>query len=325
MAGMTIPMPREKAVPLAIAAGCDMFLFTKDLDEDFGYMRKGVEDGVITPERLDEAVAKILALKAALKLHKMQRPQAAQGAQGASAQAARAQAAGAQAAQGAQAARADAPQGTAQAQLDGGPPPAEPLLPARQKEEHERWARECADRAITLVKEEKGVLPITPEKYRRVLLYTIESELGFAYSVRVGASALFADSLRKEGFDVTIYEPSKGHEGMMEPFRSMAEKYDLMLYFANMGTRSNQTTVRIEWAMPMGANVPIYMESVPTVFISVENPYHLLDVPRVKTFINTYASTDATLEALMEKLTGRSPFKGASPVDAFCGMWDTRL
>jgi len=50
-----------------------------------------------------------------------------------------------------------------------------------------------------------------------------------------------------------------------------------------------------------------------------------LDVPRVKTFINTYASTDTILEALMDKLTGRSEFKGTSPVDAFCGMWDTRL
>jgi beta-N-acetylhexosaminidase len=77
--------------------------------------------------------------------------------------------------------------------------------------------------------------------------------------------------------------------------------------------------------MPMGANVPIFINSVPTVFISVENPYHLLDVPRVKTFINTYASTDTVMEALIEKLTGRSEFKGVSPVDAFCGLWDARL
>ena len=92
-----------------------------------------------------------------------------------------------------------------------------------------------------------------------------------------------------------------------------------------MATKSNQTTVRIEWAQPMGANVPIYLESVPTVFVSVENPYHLLDVPRVKTFINTYASTDETLEAVVGKLVGRSTFKGISPTDPFCGRWDTRL
>jgi len=278
MAGMTIPMSREKAVPETIAAGCDMFLFTKNMDEDIAYMKKGVENGIITPKRLNEALSRILGLKAALGLHKKK--------------------------------------------AEGN------LIPTGEitnKEEHVGWAKECADQAITLVKEEKGVLPLTPDKYKKVLVYTIESEAGFAYSVRAGAAQLFVDSLKKEGFDVDVYENSKGFEGMMQAFSEVTERYDLILYIANMGTRSNQTTIRIEWVMPFGANVPIYMESVPTVFISVENPYHLLDVPRVKTFINTYASTDTMLESLMDKLTGRSNFKGVSPVDAFCGMWDTRL
>ena len=75
----------------------------------------------------------------------------------------------------------------------------------------------------------------------------------------------------------------------------------------------------------MGANVPVYMSMVPTIFISVENPYHLIDVPRVRTFINTYNSTDVVLEALVGKLTGKSEFKGKNPIDPFCGKWDTRL
>ena len=29
--------------------------------------------------------------------------------------------------------------------------------------------------------------------------------------------------------------------------------------------------------------------------------------------------------ALLDKLMGRSEFKGISPVDAFCGRWDTHL
>jgi len=278
MAGMTIPMGRAQAVPQTIAAGCDMFLFTKNMEEDIEYMRKGIEDGVITAKRLNEALTKILGLKAALGLHKKQ--------------------------------------------ADGS------LIPTGEipdKQEHVLWAKQCADESITLVKEEKGVLPLCPDKYKKVLVYPIESEAGFAYSVRVGATDLFVESLKKEGFDVDVFEASQGYEGMMSPFSETTDKYDLILYIANMGTKSNQTTIRIEWTMPFGANVPIYMESIPTVFISIENPYHLLDVPRVKTFINTYASTDIVLASLMDKLTGRSSFKGISPVDAFCGMWDTRL
>ena len=69
MAGFTIPMPRAKAVPRSIAAGADMFLFTRNLEEDYGFMLAGCHDGTITPERLDAAVSRVLGLKAALGLH----------------------------------------------------------------------------------------------------------------------------------------------------------------------------------------------------------------------------------------------------------------
>ena len=282
MAGMVIPMPREKAVPMTIAAGCDMFLFTRNLEEDLSYMKKGVEEGVITQERLHDALMKILGLKAALKLHKKQ----------------------------------------AEGKLL---PNNEQALPKELMAVHAQWAKECADQAITLVKEEKGVLPLTPSRYKKVLFYAIESEQGFAYSVRKDVAKMFKERLDQEGFDIDVFDPNKGMEGSMTPFHVIQEKYDLIVYLANMSTKSNQTMVRIEWAQPMGANVPIYMSTIPTVFISAENPYHLLDVPRVKTFINAYASTDIVLDALMDKLTGRSSFQGKNPVDPFCGMWDTRM
>ena len=58
-----------------------------------------------------------------------------------------------------------------------------------------------------------------------------------------------------------------------------------------------------------------------------EKPFYLSDddIAWVQTYINTYNSNETTLIALVDKLVGRSPFKGVSPVDAFCGMWDTRL
>ena len=46
---------------------------------------------------------------------------------------------------------------------------------------------------------------------------------------------------------------------------------------------------------------------------------------RVKTYINCYSNNDHCLRQLVEKLTGRSAFKGKSPVDAFCGKWDAHL
>ncbi|MCL1996444.1 MAG: glycoside hydrolase family 3 protein [Defluviitaleaceae bacterium] len=278
MAGMTISMPRAKAVPWTIACGCDMFLFTKNMDEDIAFMHEGVKSGILTTERLDEAVTRILAMKAALGLHK----------------------------------------NSLQKDIKTAAAVVNSTL-------HKNLAKECADKAITLVKEEAGVLPITPDKYKRVLFYGIEAKQGFAYSVKVGVAADFKQRLINEGFDVDEFDQDEQLEGWLRPVSEIVGKYDLIVYLANMATKSNQTVVRIEWELPMGKNVPIYMESVPTIFISVENPYHLLDVPRVKTFINTYSSTDEVLTSLIEKLTGKAPFTGKSPVDAFCGRWDARL
>jgi beta-N-acetylhexosaminidase len=282
MAGMTIPMPRAQAVPQTIAAGCDMFLFTRSLEEDWGYMKQGIADGVITPQRLNEALTSILGLKAALKLHHKQ----------------------------------------AAGKLV---PSLDEAMKTIGTAEHKAWAAECADKSVTLVKSEAGVLPITAGKYKKVLLYDIESEQSFFEATQVKVSDTFAKLLEQEGFEVERFNPNRGMEGMMTPYSAITGKYDLILYLVKLATKSNQTVVRIEWAQPMGANVPIYMTSVPTIFISMGNPYHLLDAPRVRTYINTYHSTDVVLQALVDKLVGRSEFKGQSPVDAFCGMWDTRL
>lgn len=279
MAGMGTVMPREKAVPLTIASGCDMFLFTKNLEEDFEFMKKGVADGVITEQRLDEAVTRILALKASLKLH-----------------------------------------------MKNNLPDAEKARKVVGCAEHKAVAYEVANKSITLVKEEKGVLPISSDKYKRVLVYKKEGAASaFGGGVQTGACDRFIEKLKERNFEVSVFVPGGGWEGMASPVKEVTEKYDLIIYLINLATKSNQTVVRIEWAEPMGADVPVYMHSVPTIVISFENPYHLLDIPRVKTYINTYGGTEEILDALIDKLTGSSEFLGKSPVDAFCGKWDTQL
>ncbi|MBN2627098.1 MAG: glycosyl hydrolase [Spirochaetales bacterium] len=279
MVGMQIPMSREKAVPRVIAAGCDMFLFTRSFEEDYAYMARGVEEGVITPERLDEAVTRILATKAALKLPVKKEK--------------------------------------------GNLIPSAKGLSVIGCKEHKELARKCADEAITLVKSD-GTLPLDPAKKKRVLLYLLGDMAGYG-NLTGGMSGYFREKMEAEGFDITLFVPKEGMEGLMSPYKEVVNSYDLILYFSALATKSNQTTVRIEWSFPMGANCPLYIASIPTIFISMENPYHLLDVPRIKTFINCYTNSREVVDSLIEKLMGRDDFRGKSPVDPFCGRWDTRL
>lgn len=55
-------------LPDIIANGCDMILFSDAPEEDMAAVKAAVEDGRITQERLEEAVLRVLALKAHLKL-----------------------------------------------------------------------------------------------------------------------------------------------------------------------------------------------------------------------------------------------------------------
>ena len=279
MAGMTTVMKRCDAVPLTIAAGCDMFLFTKNLEEDFKFMKDGVKNGVISKERLDEAVTRILALKASLKLHKKDNL-----------------------------------------------PNFENIKKFINSKKHYDIAKEIASRSITLVKEEERVLPLNVNKYKKILVYKKEGESSaVGGGTTSGACDKFVEMLKKEGFYVDVFKPTGGWEGMAKPISDYTNNYDLIVYLVSLATKSNQTVVRIEWAEPMGADVPTLIKEIPTIMISLENPYHLLDAPRIKTYINTYGGTDIVINELLNKLLGKDKFVGVSPVDPFCGKWDTKL
>jgi beta-N-acetylhexosaminidase len=270
MVGFTSAMRRELAVPAAIMAGCDMFLFNKSLPEDFEYMKKGLAEGRLTAERLDEAVSRILAMKAALGLHKKSKEALV---------------------------------------------PGEAALSTIGSSLHAAWAAECADKGITLVKNTEDILPLDPRKHPRVLLELLGD---FPSNERIERH--FSEGLRREGFDVTLYE-REDFECYAFGVKPFTDRYDLVIYLANVENASNMTTNRINWYTfwGHGDNVPWFVEEVPTVFVSLGNPYHLVDVPMMKTYINCYSNNAAVLDALLEKLTGRSEFKGTSPTDPFCG------
>lgn len=71
MAGLTSQGPREEIFPMVIQNGCDIFLFSVEDDIDFAILKNAAKTGKITPDRLAEAVLRVLGLKASLGLHKM--------------------------------------------------------------------------------------------------------------------------------------------------------------------------------------------------------------------------------------------------------------
>ncbi|MBE7001028.1 MAG: beta-hexosaminidase, partial [Ruminococcaceae bacterium] len=63
MVAMTNRMTRREMLPAAINAGCDMFLFFNDPEEDFATMLSAYQTGILSEERMVEALTRILGLK----------------------------------------------------------------------------------------------------------------------------------------------------------------------------------------------------------------------------------------------------------------------
>ena len=196
-----------------------------------------------------------------------------------------------------------------------------------KSEEHEACADRIAKKAVTLVKDRDGILPVTPEKYPRIRLYVLGDSDDGGFKEGGHVTQEFKKRLEAEGFSVSLFDRGNldFHEVFEEGVCDMKDKFDLALYVANVETASNQTTTRLDWIHLMAADAPWFMKSIPTVFISTANPYHLFDIPNVSTYINAYTGNRATIDAVMRKLTGREPFEGISPVDPFCSHFETRL
>jgi beta-N-acetylhexosaminidase len=107
-------------------------------------------------------------------------------------------------------------------------------------------------------------------------------------------------------------------------YRSVADMkgdYDLYLYVCNMENASNNTTLRLNWNVlfGLGDDAPWHASEIPMLMVSTAYPYHLFDAPMMKTYINTYSGNEEFVTACIDKLMGRSSFKGISPVDPLCG------
>ncbi|MGY1815163.1 glycoside hydrolase family 3 protein [Blastococcus sp. SYSU D00820] len=262
MAGYSTVMAREQALPASLNAGCDMLLGAFDPLEDQAIVLRAVERGEVPVARIDEALRRVLTVKARLGL------------------------------------------------LDGTAPP----VPEVPRADIRAWRRECAERAVTLVHDRAGHLPLSAGRHPRVLVYVLGDQPTF-YDPTGGHADRFTAGLAARGMTVTTRRvPGEGRSIRAE--REVQRAHDLVVYFADVRFAGNSNDYRISWSHPQAPEVPRHVD-VPTVMVSIADPYHLRDVPSVGTFVNAYSPTAHTVDAVLAALFGDIPFQGTSPVDAW--------
>lgn len=304
MVGMTNQMKRAQMLPAAINAGCDMFLFFNDPEEDFTTMLQAYQTGVISQERMTEALTRILGLKAAMGLNKKAK--------------------------------------------DALCPSDEAMQAALNNPEFRAVAPAISKDALTLVKyKQEGVLPLTPEKTKRIMIVNVkgaDGPMAALMKLAMGGGAprkspaeKLRDRLVDKGFDAFIYESPL--DKMMAQAKA-GQPVNLNLYFAGKnaiadfvaGQDAVITFFDVASGHPTfgmskgGGEIPWYVHELPVIGISVNKPTMLEDCPMLQTYINTYDSNDDTMDALVEALmTGPEAFRGQDPIDSYCGLLDTHM
>jgi len=175
---------------------------------------------------------------------------------------------------------------------------------------HRQLADEVTARVPTLVKDLNGLLPLSPVRHKRVLVYSGGVIVPF---VPHPLPLSLPERLEKEGFAVTLFEP--GME--VNP-----KEFDLVLYLFAEETTLGRSRIFLDWVKLTGSvfgAMSRLWHDVPTLMISFGYPYYLHDAPRVPAYVNAYGSSEALQAAVVEALMGRAPFAGTSPVDPFVG------
>ena len=263
MAGLGAWAHRDVALPEVVSSGCDVILFSDEPEADIARIEAALDDGRLTLDRLDEAMIRVLGLKAALGLHRTGRD------------------------------------------------------PARRDRlfdpSNAAIAKEVTARAPTLVKDVQDLLPLSPDRHRRVLVYTT----GIVTPLHgTGQEMIFADLMRAEGFEVSFYSPEA---------RQDQRAFDLVLYLMGEETLLTRGRIFLDWNRLTGGMfgaMARHWHEVPTMLISFGYPYYLYDAPRTPCVVNAYATMDSMQHAVLDCILGRAPFRGKNPVDPFCGLPD---
>lgn len=292
MIGMTAMVKREDAVPGAIAAGCDMFLFANDIEEDMAFMRKGIENGIISEQRLSDALHRILGMKAKLNLnddkvrfvessvkdevvgceeHKAFTREAAK----------------------------------AGITLVKDTNNLLPIDPAKKRKAY-----------LVYVQSTPTSKGYSGDPVKQVLVEELE-KAGF----EVDLCPNYHDLEVENGVSPMNFVKMLNHESR----QSFIDKHDVVFLVINVKGYAQENNVRLRWSCNHSCELPWYISEVPTVGISLNYTNHLIDVPQIKTFVNAYGSNRENIQEAIAKICGKSEFTATASETVFCDRWETRL
>jgi beta-N-acetylhexosaminidase len=181
-----------------------------------------------------------------------------------------------------------------------------PGLDVVGRAEHAALAREIAERAVTLVRDQAGLVPLRPSAPGRPLVVSPAPADLTPADTSSYAQLSLADAFRERGFAVDELEMP------MDP--GPAELMALRERLADVPLAIIGTVDAIAHAGQAQLVESLVADGVPTVTVALRTPFDLAGYPSVQAHACSYGIQRPNLLALVDALTGRIPFRGQLPV-----------
>lgn len=260
MHAITNSYTQAEAAVKAFNAGCDILLFPTNADEVDSAMIQAVRSGVISEERLNESVRKILLAKRWTGLSEKRT-----------------------------------------VSLDD-------LSSVLKNSEHQTVAKTLAEEAVTLVKDEKHLIPFSSHAKKKILHITLVDER------RAGNTELFPQQLEKQLNNinsVTLTDKDKKREFADALRRTQKSEVILLSTYTRIRLSSGKIGLSDEQIKFVSKLLKLKKQIV---WMSHGSPYVLASFPEIKTFLCSYGDSEISEEALAKAVCGKVNIQGKLPV-----------
>jgi len=240
-------------------AGCDMMLWPDSCY--FDAMKRAIETGYVSMERLDDAVNRILKLKEKLGL------------------------------------------------FSGDNQPV--ILSDEEKAYVRDVNRRVAEKSITLVRDDAGNFPMSPDKCKKIAVVAASH-----YPDAFRQAELLCEELRSRGFDVDYYDqPNEIFKKPGMTRHEVMDSYDRIIYatFSRVYRPSGPEDFYGEMCIMIKLALSHAVDK--SIVVSFGSPYFIDEYfQRAKTCVNAYSFVSSSVKAFVRAATGECAFEGISPV-----------
>ncbi|UCF26820.1 MAG: hypothetical protein JSW42_09165, partial [Chloroflexota bacterium] len=172
--------------------------------------------------------------------------------------------------------------------------------------EHQSVANEIAERSMTLVRNNRGLLPLSLNPEQRLAVIVPEpvdlTPADTSSYIKLNLAKAIQNYHPDVDEYVISYEPSE--VGIAEIISNI-KKYDLLIIGTLNAYASPNQAAFVRQALKL---------EIPTVVAALRLPYDLIAFPEADTYVCTYSILEPSIIALAKALFGEIEFKGRLPV-----------